>query len=204
MLDYNELKPGTYIILDDQPYQVIEFNFIRMQQRRPVAQTKIKNLITGNVIEKTFQQSDKVEEAEIETKPIKYLYNHRGEFWFCPVRQSLGEGWENKKNDGRFKLDQSQMGDYADLMKPNSIVDAVVFSAQGGDQIIKIKLPIKIDLKVVEAPPSTRGNTAQGGTKQVKLETGVIINAPLFISEGDIVRINTETKQYIERIEKGY
>ncbi len=204
MLDYNEIKPGKFIILDSQPYLVVEFNFIRMQQRRPVAQTKIKNLITGNVIEKTFQQSDKVEEAEIEIRPIKYLYNRREEFWFCPARHSpeakpMAGGEENKKSDGRFKLVQSIVGDYAEMMKVNSIVDALIFN----NQVIKIKLPIKTELKVVEAPPSTRGNTAQGGIKQVKLETGMTINVPLFINEGDVIRINTETRQYIERVEKG-
>ena len=192
MLDYNQLKPGTYIILDGQRYVVTEFKFVRMQQRRPVAQTKIKNLITGNVIEKTFQQSDKIEEAELETRPVKYLYAHRGEAWFCP----------EKNPADRFKLSESQVGDYVDMMKPNSTVDAIVFSAPGGDQIIKIKIPIKVELKVVEAPPSTKGNTAQGGTKQVKLESGAVINVPLFIDEGDIVRINTETRGYIERVEK--
>jgi len=199
MLDYNQLKPGTYIILDGQPYVVTEFKFVRMQQRRPVAQTKIKSLITGNVIEKTFQQSDKIEEAELETRQVKYLYSHR------PARRSLGEGggeiWFCEVNNpaARFNLPESAVGDYVDMMKSNSIVDALVFN----DQIIKIKIPIKIELKVVEAPPSTKGNTAQGGTKQVKLETGAIINVPLFINEGDVVRINTETREYIERVEKG-
>jgi elongation factor P len=88
------------------------------------------------------------------------------------------------------------VGEYAELMKPNLIIDAVIFS----DKIIGIKMPVKVELKVVEAPPSTKGNTAQGGTKQVKLETGANINVPLFIKEGDVIRINTETKQYVERV----
>jgi elongation factor P len=189
MLDYNEIKPGKYIILDGQPYLVVEFNFVRMQQRRPVASTKIKNLTTGNVIEKTFQQSDKVEEAEIEMRPVKYLYSHKEEFWFC----------EADNPAIRFKLLESVVGDYVEMLKPNSIIDAIVFN----NQVIKIKLPIKIELKIIEAPPATKGNTAQGGSKQVKLETGMIINVPLFINEGDILKINTETKEYIERVEKG-
>lgn len=189
MLNYNELKPGKYIILDGQPYVVLEFNFLRMQMRKPVAQTKIKNLISGKVIERTFQQTDKFEEAEIETRPIKFLYGHRGEFWFC----------EENNPSARFKLEENLIGNYADLMKPDSIVEAILFK----DKIISIKLPIKVELKVIEAPPSTKGNTAQGGTKQVKLETGAVINVPLFINERDIVKINTETKEYTERAEKG-
>jgi len=190
MLNYNELKTGEYIVIDGQPYVVLEFNFLRMQQRKPVVQTKIKNLITGKIIERSFQQSDKFEEAEITTKPIKYLYNHRREFWFCS---------ENNPSD-RFKIEEKMIGDSADLIKQNLIVEAMIFSAKGEDKIINVKLPVKVELKVVEAPPSTKGNTAQGGTKQVKLETGAFINVPLFVKEGDVVKINTETKQYIERV----
>jgi len=189
MLHYNELRPGEYIVVDNQPYVVLEFNFLRMQQRKPVAQTKIKNLISGKVLERTFQQTDKFEEAEIETRPVKFLYGHRGEFWFC----------EENNPSARFKLEKNLIGNYADLMKPNSEVEAIIFN----NQIIGIKLPVKVELKVMEAPPSVKGNTAQGGTKQVKLETGAVINVPLFINEGDVVRINTETKDYVERAEKG-
>ncbi len=192
MLAYSEIKPGTYIVLDGQPYVVVEYKFLRMQQRKPVAQTKIKNLVTGKTIEKTFQQSDKIEEAEIETKEIKYLYSNRGEFWFS----------EKDDLSKRFKLEESLIGNYADLLKPNSIVEAVIFSVSGEDKIIGIKLPIKIDLKVVEAPPAVKGDTAQGGSKQVVTETGAVITTPLFINEGDIIRINTETKEYVERVKK--
>lgn len=188
VLEYNELKPGTYFILDGQPYVVLEFNFLRMQMRKPVAQTKIKNLITSKVAEKTFQQTDKFEEAEIEKRPIKYLYNNRGEFWFSEERDA----------SKRFKLEENLIGGSADLMKPNSIVESIEFK----NKIIGINLPIKVDLRVIEAPPAIRGDTAQGGTKQVKLETGAIINVPLFINEGDIVRVNTQTREYVERAEK--
>lgn len=189
MLNYNEVKPGKYIVLDNQPYSVIEFSISRMQQRKPVAQTKIKNLITGKIIEKTFQQSDKLEEAELVKKSIKYLYNNKGEFWFS----------EEKDPSKRFKLEQSLIEDCWDLLKENSVVDALIFN----DNIISVKPPIKLDLKVVEAPPGFKGDTAQGGTKQVKVETGALITTPLFVNEGDTIRINTETKQYTERVEKG-
>ncbi len=188
MLSFSELKPGKTIVLDGQPYTVVEYNFSRMQQRRPVAQTKIKNLATGKVVEKTFQQNDKIEEAEIGIKEIKFLYSNKGEFWFS----------EKDNPSQRFKLETTLIGNYHDLLKANSIVEAVVFD----DEIIGVKLPIKLELKVVEAPPALRGDTAQGGSKQVKLETGATITVPLFINEGDIIRINTETKEYAERAEK--
>ncbi len=194
MLAYSEIKPGTYIVLDNQPYIVMEYKFLRMQQRKPVAQTKIKNLVTGKTIEKTFQQSDKIKEAEIETREIKYLYANRGEFWFS----------EKKDPGRRFRLNEDMIGNYADLLKTDSIIEAIIFSVSSGkEEIIDIKLPIKIDLEVVEAPPAVRGNTAQGGTKQVIIETGATITTPLFINEGDIIRINTETKEYVERVQKG-
>jgi len=186
MLNYNDLKPGTYFIFEGQPYVVLEFNFLRMQQRKPVVQTKIKNLITGKTIEKNFQPSDKFEEAEIETKPVKYLYSHRGEFWFCNP--------DDPKE--RFKIDANLVENAAQFMKANSLVDTILFDGK----IIGVKLPVKVDLRVIEAPPAIKGNTAQGGTKQVKLETGAFINAPLFVNEGDVIRVNTETGEYVERV----
>ena len=188
MLNYNDLKPGTFMVFEGQPYVVMEFHFLRMQQRKPVVQTKIKNIITGKTVEKTFQPSDKFEEAEIETKAIKYLYNNKGEYWFC----------EKDNPATRFKLEENVVGNSIDLIKANSLVNAKIFD----EKIISIELPIKVELKVVEAPPSTKGNTAQGGNKQVKVETGAMINTPLFVNEGDIIVINTETRQYTERAGK--
>ena len=98
----------------------------------------------------------------------------------------------------RFKLEENVVGNSIDLIKANSLVNAKIFD----EKIISIELPIKVELKVVEAPPSTKGNTAQGGNKQVKVETGAMINTPLFVNEGDIIVINTETRQYTERAGK--
>lgn len=186
MLSYNELKPGKIIIFEDQPYVVVEYNFLRMQQRKPVAQTKIKNLMTGKTAEKTFHPSDKFHEADLETKPIKYLYANKGEFWFC----------EKDNPSKRFTIESEKVGENFDLIKQNTLVDVIMF----GDQIVGLKLPIKVELKVTEAPPSTKGNTAQGGSKQVKVETGASINTPLFVNEGDTISINTETREYSERV----
>lgn len=192
MLSYNELKPGTYIVLDGKPYVVIEYNFLRMQQRKPAVQTKIKDLTNGKVIARTFHPNDSIEEASVSKKKVKFLYTNKGEYWFCN-ENNLAE---------RFKLPQEIIGAAADLMKQNILTDALVFSAQGGDNIINIDLPIKVDLKVVEAPPSFKGNTASGGSKQVKLETGATINVPFFINEGDIIRVNTKERNYVERVSK--
>ncbi len=188
MLSYNELKPGTYIVLDGKPYVVVEFNFLRMQQRKPAVQTKIKDLISGKVIARSFHPQDTIEEADISRKKVRFLYTNKGEYWFC----------EENNPASRFKLPQEIIGDAADFLKPNTLVDALVF----GGKIINIDLPIKVELKVVEAPPSFKGNTASGGSKQVKLETGATINVPFFINQGDIVRVNTRERNYVERVSK--
>lgn len=198
MLNYNEIIQRKYIVLDDEPYEVLSSNTAKKNRQKPVNQTKLKNLITGRVTERAFHQSDTVEEADLSTKKIQYLYNNQVEYWFC----------EENNPRNRFNLKEELIGTSGKFFKEKEVVSALVFSAKGGpasvrnDEIIGIKLPIKIDLKVAEAPPAVRGNTAQGGTKQITLETGLTINVPLFINEGDIVRINTDTGEYVERVEK--
>ncbi|OHA27328.1 MAG: hypothetical protein A3C06_00555 [Candidatus Taylorbacteria bacterium RIFCSPHIGHO2_02_FULL_46_13] len=197
ILQYNEATVGTFIIYEGQPYEVLESRVFRMQQRKPVNATKLRNLISGNVVQHSFGVSDKMEEADLETKPVKYLYTNKGEYWFC----------EEKDPSKRFKLEHEMLGDGIKFVKANSLVDALIFEdpnsdaehASGQGKIIGIKLPIKVDLKVVEAPPAVKGDTVKGGSKQVKLETGATINAPLFINEGEVIRINTTTGDYVER-----
>lgn len=188
MLSYNELKVGMLFIKDGQPYEVLEYAFIRMQQRKPVAQLKIKNLITGKSQNYTAHQNESFEEAEIEIVPVMFIYHNKGQYWFHEVG----------KPSGRFFLTDEVVGEAGQYLKQNTEVKAFKF----GDKIINIELPIKVDLEVTEAPPAVRGDTAQGGTKAVTLETGVKVNVPLFISEGDIVRVNTQTGDYVERAEK--
>lgn len=188
MLDYNEATERTYIVLDGQPYEVLESRVFRMQQRKPVNQTKLKNMITGKTTQYSFHQSEKVMEAEIDKKPVKYLYSNKGEYWFCEANDPAK----------RFTLSNELVGDAMRFIKANSVVDAMVFS----EKIIGLKLPIKVDLKVKEAPPAVRGDTVTGGTKQIVLETGATINAPMFIEEGEMIRVNTETGEYAERVGK--
>ncbi len=184
----NDLKPGVFFIYEGQPYAVLETHHLKMQQRRPVMQTKMKNMLNGKLYERNFQQSDVFEEADIEYQNVKFLYNHREEYWFC---------YENDSGK-RFQLSQEIIGDTVKFLKANTVVKALLFN----QKIINIELPVKMDFKVIEAPPAIRGDTAQGGVKQVKLETGAIINVPLFINEGDIVRLNTQNGNYVERVEK--
>jgi elongation factor P len=185
MLSYNEIIPKTFIELDGSPYEVISSNVLRKQQRRPVNQTKLKNLITGKVTERTFGQSEKAEEAEIDTKELKYLYNNKGEYWFG----------EPDNPQERFNIDTEKIPGSFKFVKENDIVQALSFN----DEIIGFKIPIKVSLKVKEAPPAVRGNTSSGANKVITLETGATVNAPIFVKEGDSVEVNTETGEYAGR-----
>lgn len=186
MLDYSEIVGKKYIVLDGQPWEVIDSHVFRKQQRKPVNATKLKNLITGKVTEKSFHVSEKVEEAEIDSRQVKYLYNNKGEFWFC----------EPKDPSKRFEIEEDLIGAQSKFLKKDSIVELLSF----GDRMIGVKMPIKVELKVIEAHPAVKGNTAQGGTKLVKVETGAEIQVPMFIKEGETIRINSETGEYAERV----
>jgi len=173
--------------MDGAPYEVLSSHVFRMQMRKPVNQTKLRNIITGKVTERSFHQSEVMPEAEIETQNVKYLYANRGEYWFC----------EEKDPSKRFKLSEELFSEGAKYIKPNTIVEAMVFD----EKIIGVKIPIKVELKVKEAAPAVKGNTAQGASKVVVMETGFEMNVPLFINEGDILKINTETGEYTERVD---
>ncbi len=188
MLGINDLKPGVVFIMDDQPYEVLSANHLKMQMRKPVLQTRIKNLINGKVLEKNLSHAESFEEAEIERTPVLYLYNHRGEYWFC----------DPKDRAKRFQLSEELLGDSKYYLKSNTEIDSFKFN----DQVININLPIKMDFKVVEAPPGIKGNTAQGGTKIVTIESGAKVSVPLFVEEGDIIKVNTERGEYVERVQK--
>ncbi len=186
MLNYSEITQKKFIVMDGAPYEVLDAHIFRMQQRKPVNQTKLKNLITGKIAETTFHQADKVEEADLQKKEAKYLYSNRGEWWFC----------EPANPANRFKIVEDMIGSAGRFLKSNALVELLVFD----EKIIGVKLPIKVELKVTEAPPAIKGDTAKGGSKVVTLENGATINAPLFINEGDVLRINTETGNYVERV----
>lgn len=194
MLSYNEVKERKYIIIDDQPFEVVSSHVFRKQQRKPVNQTKLRNLINGSIKNHTFHSADNIEEADIERRNIKYLFRKPNrqagitEFWFSSIENS----------GDRFMLPEDVIGDQVKFMKENSEVEAMLFD----EKVIGIKLPIKIDLTVVEAPPAVKGNTANAANKQVTLETGLVINAPIFITEGEVIRVNTETGEYTERVKE--
>jgi elongation factor P len=188
VLAYNEIVPKTVIEYENAPYEVLSSHVFRMQMRKPVNQTKLRNVITGRVIEISFHQSETVEEAEIEDMDAVYLYTNRGESWFTE------EG--NPKN--RFSFPEEAVHDKVQWLVQNAPVEVMKYK----DKPVTVKIPIKLELKVKEAPPAVKGDTATGGNKQVVLESGATINTPLFINAGDVVRVNTEEGAYVERVSK--
>ncbi len=197
MLSHTDLKKGVQFIYQGQPWQILEAQQSKMAQRRPVVQSKIKNLIDGKVQQINFQQGDMFEEAELEKKNIKFIYsrpargNASGEpgqmqYFFC----------EEKDPSKRFSFTKDQIGEEAKFLRPNEIVVGLLFK----DEFINIILPIKVQIKVKETPPGIKGNTAQGGTKEAVLESGATIQVPLFVEQGDTIEINTETGTYVRRV----
>lgn len=188
VLSYNEIVSKKIINYNGEPYEVLSSHVFRMQQRKPVNQTKLRHLISGKVTEISFHQNESVTEADIGKMQAQYLYTNRGESWFAQVG--------NGKN--RFSFPENIVHDSVQWLAPNSTVEVLTYE----DKPMTIKIPVKIELAVKEAPPSTKGNTATGGNKLVTLSTGAKVDVPLFINAGDIIRINTDTGTYTERVEK--
>ncbi len=188
VLSYNEILPKTVIAYNGEPYEVLSSHVFRMQMRKPVNQTKLRNLISGKVIEISFHQNETVNEAEVGKMSAKYLYTSRGESWFCDE--------QNPKN--RFAFPEDTVHERVQWLAPNATTEVITFE----DRPITVTIPVKVDLEVTEAPPNIKGDSATGGNKPVKVATGAMVNVPLFISAGDIIRINTDTGAYAERIEK--
>ena len=190
-LQYNEIREKKIIIYGDEPCEVVESHVARTQQRKPQNQVKLKSLISGKTIAATFHVSDSADEADIEKREITFLYHNKGEYWFCnPADKS-----------NRFKLNEILLGNAVKFLKENNNVTALVWTNEDEEEkIIKLSLPIKMNFKVKEAPPAVRGDTSKGGNKLITLENGATLNAPMFVSEGDTVSINTENGEYVERV----
>lgn len=188
ILSYNEIVQKKVIVYNNEPYEVLSSHVFRMQQRKPVNQTKLRHLVTGKVVEISFHQNESVPEADISRMETTYLYTNRGESWFCEAG--------NPKN--RFSFPEDAVHEKVQWLKTNSPVEVMLYN----EKPITVDIPIKVDLKVTDAPPAVKGDTATGGSKQVPLESGATVLTPLFINPGDILRINTDTGEYTERVEK--
>ncbi len=181
MLSISDLKKGIIIQIDNEPYEILETQHSKMGRGGAVLRTKIRNLITGSVLDKTYKGGDKFEKAELEELRAQFLYRDGEDFYFMDQ-----ESYE------QFSLNESQLGDKTDYLAEEIIVRIKKYRGKP----INIILPPEVKLKVISAPPGVKGNTADGGSKIVTLETGLKISVPLHIREDDILRIKTETGRY--------
>lgn len=180
-----DLKVGVVISHAGAPWQIIQNSFMRTAQRKPVMRTKLRNLVNGAVMEKTFIAGEAFELADIERKAVQYLYKDATDAYFMDL-----------ENYEQFGFSLATLGDMVGFLQEGKDMSAVAFEGRP----ITIQLPPKVDLKVIETTPGVRGDRAQSGTKPATLETGMVVNVPLFINEGEVIRLNTETGEYSERV----
>ncbi|MCU0679750.1 MAG: elongation factor P [Planctomycetes bacterium] len=184
MLSFNEIKTGRVIQWNNEPYVVVKTDHHKMGRGGAVLKVKLKNLINGNILEKTYQGNDKADEAETETKKANFLYKDADNAYFM----------DNSSYE-QFSLSLEGLGGKEIYLKDGTDVDTLYFN----NNPVAIDLPIKMKFKVITAPPGIKGNSAGNVNKQVELESGASINVPLFINEGDEIIVNTDTGEYVER-----
>ena len=184
-IGYGDLRKGLAIELDGEPYVVVDYDRTKMQQRAPVMRVRFRSLRTGRVLSRTFQGYDvKLTPASVERHRAQYIYNDGALYYFMDT-----ESFE------QFPLSLEQMKDSLPYLVEETTVDMVFYEGEP----IAIDLPVTVQLEVAESPPGFKGDTAQGATKQVTLETGLAVQVPLFVQAGERVKVDTRTGQYLER-----
>ena len=184
MISGSELRKGVTIELDGELYQVIEYQHIKMK-RTALAKVKLRDIRAGHTIERTFQSDDKLIWAHPESRSMQYLYND-GDLYYFMDEQSFEQ----------MPIGASQLGDAINYLKEGMSLE--VSSYKG--ELIGVELPITVELQVIETGPSFKGNTATAGNKPAKLETGITIQVPMFIDTGDVIKIDTRSGNYLERV----
>lgn len=187
MIDVNDLRPGVTFELDGEVWIVISFLHVKPGKGSAFVRTKIRNIETGNVIERTFRAGEKVKEAYVERKEFQYMYNDGTTYYFM----------DNKSYE-QIELPEEFIGDEKYYLKEGMNIQVLYYK----DRAIGVELPNYVDLEVVETEPGFKGDTAQGGSKPAVLETGLKIQVPLFIEKGEIIRVDTRTGEYLERVGK--
>jgi elongation factor P len=185
VLDFSDLKgTGQIIKYNGDPYQIIGSNFMRTAQRKPVIQARMRNLITGKVMEYSFKYGEKIEGAEVLKRKMQYLYS-----------DDSGASFMDPENFETTVLPKKLVEDQIKFLKDGTDTTVMFFE----EKAIGLDLPIKMELKVTETAPGVKGDSATGGTKTATLETGLVVNVPLFIKEGDIIRVDSRNGDYVER-----
>ncbi|SDF10285.1 elongation factor P [Sporolituus thermophilus] len=184
MISTNDFRTGITVEIDGEVWQVVDFQHVKPGKGAAFVRSKLKNVRTGAVVERTFNAGEKLPRAHVDRREMQYLYESDGLYNFMD-----NETYE------QVALTDEQLGDAKKFLKENMNIGVMFFQGV----VIGVDLPNSVELRVVETDPGIRGDTATGGTKPAKLETGHVVRVPLFINEGDVLRIDTRTGEYIER-----
>ena len=184
MISVNDLKTGLTLELDNGLWSVVEFLHVKPGKGAAFVRTKLKNVETGQVVERTFRAGEKVGKATLDRREMQYLYKEGSEFIMMD-----NETYE------QLGVSEVQVGDGVKYLKENMEVQVLLHDGK----VIGVDIPAHVVLEVTDTPPSEKGNTAQGGTKPATLETGAVVNVPFFISNGDKIRVDTRTNEYLDR-----
>ncbi len=185
MISTNQFKSGMAIVVDGDIYKIVEYQHVKPGKGGAIVRTKLKRLRTNKTLEKTFRPDDKFEEAFIEEKKIQYLYNCQDTYYFM-----------DQETYEEVAFDTDKLGNMLGLLKENMVVVAVYCK----NEILEINLPMFIELKITETEPGFKGDTAKNSFKPATLETGAQIQVPLFVNGNDMIKIDTRTSTYVERV----
>ena len=181
----SDFRPGLVIKYNNEPWTIIEFQHVNPGNWRAFVRTKLKNLKSGKVIENRFRAGEAIDIIRIERKQFQYLYKDATGFVFM-----------DQENYEQMSVQKEQIDDGANFLKDGMVVDILM----NGSDITGVELPITVELAIVETVPGVKGDSANPGTKPAKVETGATVNVPLFINEGDLVKVDTRTGAYLERV----
>lgn len=185
MIVAGDFKNGVTFELDNNIFQIVEFQHVKPGKGAAFVRVKMKNIVTGATVERTFNPTDKMPKAHIERKDMQYLYNDGDLYYFMDV-----ESFE------QLPINKATIGNALDLVKENEVVR--ILSHKGN--VFGIEPPTFVELTVTETDPGFKGDTATGATKPATVETGYVVKVPLFVNPGDIIRIDTRTNEYMERV----
>lgn len=180
----NEFKAGLKMMLDGDPYSIVENEFVKPGKGQAFSRVKIRNLKTGRVIDRTFKSGDVVEAADVVETDMQFLYAD-GDFWHFMMPDTFEQ----------FQADKTAVGDAGRWLKGEELCRVTLFN----NRPLAVEAPNTVELAVTQTDPGLRGDTSSGGTKPATLETGAVVRVPLFINEGDVIKVNTRTAEYLSR-----
>lgn len=185
MISTAEFRNGVRLMVEGEPFYIVEFQHVKPGKGGAFVRTKLKSYLTGNVLDRTFRSGERFEEPDLEEREMQFLYATGDDYTFMDT-----ETYE------QLTFNKKQLGENADLLKENMVVKILIYQHRP----IAVELPIFVELKVVDAEPGVRGDTASGGTKPAILETGATIKVPLYLEVGTVIKIDTRTRSYVERV----